>query len=162
MGAGRRGSVDLLTVRKGKFMNNQKNIQNNKSFSGGGKTPTEKIWRKIKLEMIALILQNDFDYDKVFSIAEMTKRFGCGKSTAQKVLESLVKEKVLTSIKGVGFFVNKKDENLQERLKMEYQAAIDQALDDYLTLCKNIGMSKEDMIAAIEKRIQGGNDDGTR
>lgn len=106
--------------------------------------------------MIALILKNEFDYDKVFSIAEMTQIFGCGKSTAQKVLETLVKEKILTSMKGVGFFVNKKDESLQERLKKEYQIAIDQALDDYLTLCKNIGMSKEDMIAAIEKRLMEG------
>ena len=110
--------------------------------------------------MIALILQDNFDYDKVFSIAEMTKRFGCGKSTAQKVLETLVKERVLTSIKGVGFFVNKKDESLQERLNAEYQEAMEQALDDYLSLCKNIGMPKEDMIAAIEKRMQGGNDNG--
>lgn len=140
-------------------MENQKNAL--KSTSRGGKTTsTDKIWRRIKLEMIALILQNEFDYDKVFSIAEMTQIFGCGKSTAQKVLETLVKEKILTSMKGVGFFVNKKDESLRERLKKEYKAAMDQALDDYLSLCKNIGMSKEDIIVGIEKRMQGGNDDG--
>lgn len=125
-------------------MNNQKDSRNSNS--------TDKVWRKIKLEMIALILQNGFDYDKVYSIAEMTKKFGCGKSTAQKVLETLVKEKVLTSIKGVGFFVNKKDENLQERLKAEYQAAMDQVLDEYLLLSRQIGMTDDDIMAAVEKR----------
>lgn len=34
------------------------------------------------------------------------------------------------SVKGIGFFVNEKDAGLQERFKMEYQAAIDQALED--------------------------------
>lgn len=49
---------------------------------------------------------------------------------------------------------------MQDRLNAEYKEAMEQALDDYLSLCKNIGMSKADIAAAIEKRLQGGNDDG--
>ena len=103
--------------------------------------------------MIALILKDEFDFGKVYSIAEMTQKFGCGKSTAQKVLEALVDERVLIGMKGVGFFVNNKDESLPDRLKAEYQEAMDQALDDYLFLCDKIGMTKEDIKREVEKRL---------
>lgn len=134
-------------------MNNIKNAKNTNSLFRGGKTPTDRFWKKIKLEMIALILKDEFDFGKVYSIAEMTQIFSCGKSTAQKVLEALVDDKVLIGMKGVGFFVNNQDESLQDRLKTEYQDAMVQALDDYLFLCEKIGMSKEEIEREVEKRL---------
>lgn len=68
--------------------------------------PSSVVWLDIKKQMEFGIIDGIYQTsEKVLSISEMASAYSCGKSTAQKVLEEMFDEGVLTKEKGRGYFV---------------------------------------------------------
>lgn len=65
-----------------------------------------KIWTDIKKQIEFAIIDGTYkNACKMPSIAEVAEIYSCGKSTAQKVLEEMYNEGIITKQKGVGYFV---------------------------------------------------------
>jgi DNA-binding transcriptional regulator YhcF (GntR family) len=77
-----------------------------------------RIITDIELKIIAGIFRPG---DKVSSIVAIARYYSVGKSTAQKVLEHLHGEGILTRQRGVGYYVSA-DEGTAERLKEKHIA----------------------------------------
>lgn len=64
------------------------------------------IWTDIKKQIEFAIINGTYkNACKMPSISELAEEYACGKSTAQKVLEEMYKEGIVTKQKGVGYFV---------------------------------------------------------
>lgn len=64
------------------------------------------IWVDIKRKIEFAIINGKYkNACKMPSISELAEEYACGKSTAQKILEEMYKEGIVTKQKGVGYFV---------------------------------------------------------
>ncbi len=64
------------------------------------------IWVDIKKEIEYAIINGTYkSASKMPSISEVSDKYSCGKSTAQKVLEEMFNDGIITKTKGVGYFV---------------------------------------------------------
>lgn len=64
------------------------------------------IWLEIKNDLELKIINGTYkSAGRMPSISELTEIYSCGDSTAQKVLESLCAEGLLTKKRGIGYFV---------------------------------------------------------
>lgn len=127
-------------------------------FGGGGKNLSDAIWKRVRLEMIALILKGEFEngqiYGKTYSLTEMTQKFGCGKSTAQKVLDNMCDEKILYGVKGIGYFVNYREKGLVESLRKEYDEIMQCLLDEYISMGRKIGIDNRKFKEIVSGRLE--------
>jgi len=125
-------------------------------FSGGGyyyKHPST-IWEQIREEIVAEIICGDLKQgDKAPSLTEVTVKFNCGRTTAQKALESLCESKILYTEPGRGFFVSRTTEVI-EPLEAEYKEAMKNALQKYIAMSKKIKMADEEILREIKKYLQ--------
>ena len=69
-------------------------------------THPSTVWADIKKQIEFAIIDGTYkNACKMPSIAEVAEIYSCGKSTAQKVLEEMYNEGIITKQKGVGYFV---------------------------------------------------------
>lgn len=125
-------------------------------FSGGGyyyKHPST-IWEQIREEIVAQIICGELKQgDKAPSLTEVTVKFNCGRTTAQKALESLCESKILYTEPGRGFFVSKTAKAI-ESLEAEYKASMENALHKYVVMSKNLKISDEEIFQEVRKYLQ--------
>ena len=144
----------LLTVRKGKRDKGYGKAKKRTYILGGYtyKYPFT-IWEQIKDDIIALIIRGELNAgDKVPSLTEVAACYHCGRSTAQKALESLCETGILYMVQGKGFFVNKA-EGLKEQLVDEYKRNMADILKRYIAMGKRIGMTDEEILEEVRKKL---------
>lgn len=108
------------------------------------------IWEQIKNEIVVLIINGTLQSgEKVMSIAETAKTFNCGKSTAQKVLDSLTQDNILYKEHGVGYFVVN-DPDIQTKLEKAYMVEMKNTLDKYLEMARKIKLDDKEIIERIK------------
>lgn len=112
------------------------------------------IWEPIKNEIVAMIIKGVLGKgDKVTSIAETAEKFNCGKSTAQKVLDSLCEENVLCKIHGKGYYVSNTIEDKMEEIEKNYMEELDDAMLRYISKAQKIGLSNEEIVKRVKERL---------
>lgn len=114
------------------------------------------VWQNIKnqieIDIIAGKYQNVDKPNKLPSISELSKKYDCGKSTAQKVLEELCKEDIVLNKKRVGYFVKPyAKQQLFDKKIEEYE----KKTTDLILELKQINIDKEVLkkiiISSIDK-----------
>ncbi len=112
------------------------------------------IWEQIREEIIVLIICGELRIgEKAPSLTEVTEKYHCGRTTAQKVMESLCESDILEVIPGKGFFV-KKTRNLKDILEKEYRETMEDTLKKYIVMGKHIGMTDEELIQQLLTSLQ--------
>ena len=129
--------------------------QKSNIYSGGGYTYKQPftIWEQVREDIIALIICDELrPGDKVLSLTEVSELYNCGRSTAQKALESLSEAEILYMVPGKGFFVNKA-EGLKEQLATEYKENMADTLRRYIAMGKNIKMTDEEILNEVKNHL---------
>lgn len=115
------------------------------------------IWEQIKEDILALIICGKIaPGDKAPSIAEVTEKCNCSKTTAQKALESLCEEEILYLIPGRGFFVNS-TKDIKNKIEDEYKESMEKTLQRFITMGKQIKMSDDEILKQVEKYLHAKN-----
>lgn len=105
----------------------------------------ETIKREIELDIISEKYKNA---DKLPSIAELSTMYNIGKSTAQKILETLCKENIITKQRGVGYFVLP---FVRPKLIRKYVHILQENVYEMLKLSENIGISEDELLSIIKE-----------
>lgn len=133
----------------------RKNEKTEHLFRGGVlyKHPST-IWEPIKTEIVAMILKGVLQRgDKITSIAETADKFNCSKSTAQKVLDALCEEKVLSKIHGKGYYVCYDIGERMDLLEENYMSEMDEILMRYISKAQKIGWGKDEILKKVQDKI---------
>lgn len=146
-----KGRENIQPMRKMEKDTNKENI-----CSGGGGFFTyahpSTVWEPIRNEMIAALISGSLcKGDKVSSISETAEKYHCGRSTAQKVLESLAEEGIFRKIHGKGYFVNN-DADI-EGLKREYLSKMESYIESAAYMAKKINWPEEKTKALLDEKL---------
>ena len=112
------------------------------------------IWDPINTEIVARIIKGILQRgDKITSIAETADKFNCSKSTAQKVLDSLCDENILSKIHGKGYYVNYDIAERMDALEESYMSELEEILNRYISRAKKIGMGKDEILRMVQNNL---------
>jgi len=112
------------------------------------------IWEPIKTEIVAMIIKGILQRgDKITSIAETAEKFNCSKSTAQKVLDALCEENILSKIHGKGYYVSYDIAERMDALEESYMSELDEILIRYISRANKIGMGKDEILRNVQDKL---------
>lgn len=109
------------------------------------------IWLEIKNDLELKIINGTYKIaGRMPSISELTELYSCGDSTAQKILESLYAEGLLTKKRGIGYFVKPL---CREKLIEKHMKALESLVTKLVEEAHTLGIDKNTLIELIDKQI---------
>ena len=109
------------------------------------------VWEYIKKDIEIMIIINTLKTgDKVPSINQLAQDYNVSNSTAQKALETLNEEGIITKQRGVGYFVKP---YTREKLKNKHKIEFEKSIDKVISLARHLEISKEKITNIIEEKI---------
>lgn len=109
------------------------------------------IWLDIKDDFELKIIRGVYkSASRVPSITELAEQYSCGESTAQKVLESLCKEDVLTKKRGVGYFLKP---FCKDKLIIKHKTTLQMDLQKVVWRAKLLGLNHEELGALFNQQV---------
>lgn len=107
------------------------------------------IWLDIKNDLELKIINGTYkSAGRMPSISELTEIYSCGDSTAQKVLEFLCTEGILTKKRGIGYFVKPL---CRDRLATKHLELLEGQVEKIVKEAKVLDMDKKTFTLLIEK-----------
>ena len=120
-------------------------------------TQEKSIYIQIK-EMIESDILRDIllEEERVPSTNELAKLYAINPATAAKGVNLLVDEGILYKKRGIGMFVA---EGAKERImKKKKEHFYDDYIKSLMAEARNLGITKQELIAMIEESAEGGNE----
>ena len=116
----------------------------NKAFS-----PNVNLWLDVKKDIESKIVTEEYTAgSKIPTIVELCEQYNIGKTTAQKVINTLYDEGIIVKKVGIGCFVKPYiKEKLLERHRYEFEQYIKGAVDEAFLL----GFDREYVMKLIEQ-----------
>jgi len=115
------------------------------------KSAQSVIWLEIKSDLELKIINGTYKIaGRMPSISELTELYSCGDSTAQKVLESLYAEGLLTKKRGIGYFVKPL---CREKLIEKHMEALENLIAKLVKEAHALGIDKKTLIDLTDKQI---------
>ncbi len=107
------------------------------------------IWLDIKNDLEIKIINGTYkSAGRMPSISELTEIYSCGDSTAQKVLESLCAEGLLTKKRGIGYFLKPL---CRDKLVSKHMAMLEKRIENMIKEAHALNMDKGTLISLIDK-----------
>jgi len=120
---------------------------NNEGFS-----PNVNLWLDVKSEVEVGIISGQYEAgDRLPSVNEFASLYNIGKTTAQKVLESLCADNTVVNKKGVGYFVRPL---VRDRLATAHFEEVKKRISSVAKFGRRRGVSKEDMAMLMAKAYE--------
>lgn len=110
------------------------------------------LWELIKFKLELQIINGTYgSADKVPSMAELSIKYGIGKSTAKKVLESLYVEGIITKKRGIGYFVKPLVKN---KLKDKHYKIFSGGISEYISMAREMNISENELRKVLNEIIE--------
>ena len=109
------------------------------------------LWKEIKEKLEISILKDEYDEgEKLPTLIEMTQKFKCGRSTAQRVWSELEKENIIYRDAPFGVYLKF---GAKQLLKDKYLQYVDKQIYDCIRLARNINLSNEEICELVNVRM---------
>lgn len=102
------------------------------------------IHEQITLDIELKIISGDIGAgDKIPSIAEIAKQYNVSKSTAQRAIEQMMGEGLLSNENGVGYFVK---HGMIEKLREKHKKSLENELEKCLSIARGLDIDLQDYL----------------
>lgn len=109
------------------------------------------IWLQLKNRIIYLITSGYFKpEDRLPTIRELAVELGINYNTVTKVYRDIERDGYITSKRGLGTFVAKRDIGEGEAIRNTAASLT----DEYIRQCRELGMPREDIIELVTERLR--------
>ena len=109
------------------------------------------LWIQLRNRLVHLINSGYYKPgDQLPTVHAMASERSINYNTVNKVYVNLANDGYITSIRGRGAFVNDFDSDMSQ----EHAQAVEQVLDECIAACMDLGLSLQDVAAAMRKQIR--------
>lgn len=109
------------------------------------------LWIQLRNRLVHLINSGYYKPgDQLPTVHAMASELSINYNTVNKVYVNLANDGYITSIRGRGAFVNDFDSDMSQ----EHAQAVEQVLDECIAACMDLGLSLQDVAAAMRKQIR--------
>lgn len=135
-----------ITQRELDAVNKETKGRREKKFS-----PNVNVWLEVKADIEIKIIVGEFPAGgRMPSIVKIAEMYGVGKTTAQKVLESLCEDGTIVNQKGVGYFVKLYE---KERLLRVHEKELGNQFQKVIEYARKVGLSDEDVLRIVKEAL---------
>lgn len=108
-----------------------------------------EIWFSVKTNIESKIMSGEYGVgDKIPTMIEMMKIYGIGRTTAQRVIDSLADDEIIVKRVQAGSFVLPA---APEKISKKRQATIEEQFRTLIEVASNWGMEKNELMEIISK-----------